>query len=160
MSSFSLKPITTQNLAPYRDTTMRVPLATPHHTTPPRDVHDYDGKLKEVKAILDSELIRIYQIPIEYRIAELKNYTPTITKYTTPMGVSAYTTIVHTGAKSANYDPSNELDAFDLLWLCYEQCVEDSDFLAILGCQLEDMAVGMCAQGRTTRLFQLVYAIL
>ena len=57
-----------------------------------------------------------------------------------------------------NYDPTNELYAEDLLYLCYELCikVKEPDFDAVFIDKLNEMNTGMCPQGRTHRLLEVV----
>jgi hypothetical protein len=62
---------------------------------------------------------------------------------------------------SANYDPTNQMYADDLLMLAYQLTTRfGDDLIRTLETQLADMAGGPCSQGRATRLFQVVAAFL
>ncbi len=65
--------------------------------------------------------------------------------------------IINDIGTSKNYDPTNCLNADDLLCLCWEY-KDDEDFIQELNIQLLDMATGFCPQGRTHRLYQLLVA--
>tara|TARA_R100000750_G_scaffold62711_2_gene57568 strand:+ start:927 stop:1424 length:498 start_codon:yes stop_codon:yes gene_type:complete len=54
-----------------------------------------------------------------------------------------------------NYDPSNDLFACDLLYLCGE-LTDNEDFLDELVTQFIDMSSGLCNPGRCTRLYQIL----
>jgi methyltransferase-like protein len=61
------------------------------------------------------------------------------------------------------YDPSNKIYVFDLLYIVEDLCrkYEDcSDIIKVLVEQLEDMSTGLCPQGRTTRLYQIVFSFM
>lgn len=60
------------------------------------------------------------------------------------------------GTKS-NYDASNKIDGDQLLYMCLNY-VDNEHFVNNLNVQLEDMSTGLCAQGRTHRLYQLLLA--
>lgn len=57
-----------------------------------------------------------------------------------------------------NWDPINELDAADLLFLVCHNITRDTKHLDItlLSEQLNDMKTGFCPQGRTIRLVQII----
>jgi hypothetical protein len=61
-----------------------------------------------------------------------------------------------TTPNNQNYSPSDNLHACDLLYLIYEKIVEDnnSEYLSLLLSQLDEMASGLCVQGKNNRLFQ------
>lgn len=67
-------------------------------------------------------------------------------------------TIINSFKSQSNFDPTNRLNADDLLYLCYEKiCIQsDLDFEDLLKIQLVEMNSGLCPQGRTTRLFQIL----
>src|SRR5205085_12636761 len=56
-----------------------------------------------------------------------------------------------------NYDHSNKIDGDDLIYMCNDY-LDNQHFVANLNVQLEDMSTGLCAQGRTHRLYQLLLA--
>lgn len=113
------------------------------------DIHTYDGKLQNTlrvnnllsitdKKTLASTLITpIQKINLESSLL--------LSKLISDIGTGA------------NYDPTNKISADDLLVLCSEK--KDSvDFIQELIIQLQDMKTGMCSQGRTHRLYQLILA--
>jgi hypothetical protein len=55
-----------------------------------------------------------------------------------------------------NYSSSDDLHACDLLYLLYEKIVEENDpeYLSLMLSQLDEMASGLCVQGKNNRLFQ------
>ena len=57
-----------------------------------------------------------------------------------------------------NFDPANNLFACDLLYLLCEKILYDGceEHIKLLLTQLDEMATGLCPQGRTTRLFQIL----
>ena len=54
-----------------------------------------------------------------------------------------------------NYDPINNLDTIDLLYIVYKFSI-DNDIISLLIEQLKDMQTGFCPQGRTIRLIQII----
>lgn len=56
-----------------------------------------------------------------------------------------------------NYDATNKISADDLLYLTSYH-TGDENFIILINEQLENMASGFCAQGRTHRLFQVIFA--
>jgi hypothetical protein len=62
---------------------------------------------------------------------------------------------------TANLDSTNQKTADDLLVLLAKHVLEkDRDILPLVEEQLQDMVeLGQCAQGRTTRLWQLYKAL-
>jgi hypothetical protein len=59
-------------------------------------------------------------------------------------------------SNNQNYSPSDDLHACDLLYLLYEKIVEEKDpeYLSLMLSQLDEMASGLCVQGKNNRLFQ------
>lgn len=116
-----------------------------------RNIHVYDGKIQK-EELPEGELeISIFQ----------KEIIPLFNQNTRKiMG------IVLSSKRSANYDPTNRLDAKELLLkLGYilktglsEKSLELSDFVPMIDEQFLDMKTGMCPQGRATRMYQLVLA--
>jgi hypothetical protein len=56
-----------------------------------------------------------------------------------------------------NYDNSNKINGDELLYMCLNH-IDNEDFIKNLNIQLEDMSNGLCPQGRTHRLYQLLLA--
>ena len=56
-----------------------------------------------------------------------------------------------------NYDPTNKLNADDLICMCWLY-KDNVNFLEEFEIQLMDMRSGFCSQGRCHRLYQLIFA--
>jgi len=132
------------------------------------NTHTYDGKLSLSKEILITDIFRVCEIPKDEKLEAFSQMGDILKKFSgfTPIARKCFDTILqsfssegHT-CKGANYDPTNDLHADDLLYLCYEKLDEgkNKDFAEGLLLQLQEMASGICPQGRTTRLFQLLLA--
>lgn len=117
------------------------------------DTHFYDGQLAPIKAQLQSDLDRAHQkTPQEQLVAFqlLREQLPAIAH-------PNFDVIVRDLAQKTNYDPTNDLLANDLLYLCAERAANEG-FIDLLTAQLLEMSTGMCAQGRTHRLLQILWA--
>jgi hypothetical protein len=53
------------------------------------------------------------------------------------------------------FDPSNKLYVFDLLYILDR--ASSADAMKNIELQLEEMSSGLCPQGQTTRIFQLIF---
>lgn len=133
----------------------------------PTLTHSYDGKLEKTKLQLIKDISRASVVPLNVKLeafAQLREHLKRI--LLSPQASRCFEVIVHTFSQaghvknSPNYDPTNDLFADDLLYLCFEQIVveRNEDLARALILQLEDMSTGLCAQGRTTRLFQILLA--
>lgn len=132
------------------------------------NTHTYDGKLSLAKRSLSSELARVSQIPKGKKLENFTQMKGILQRFPgfIPQAAHCFETIFRTFStdghvpRGTNYDPTNDLHADDLLYLCYEKLEEgrNKDFAEGLLLQLQEMAGGLCAQGRTTRLFQLLLA--
>jgi len=142
------------------------------NSSPPRgdltNTHTYDGKLQWTKAELIQEISRVTVLPKEAKLQAFNQLRLALQRYAiSPSAQKCFEIIFQTFAQSErgkpnnhNYDSANDLYADDLLYLCFEKVVlnQDVDFAQALILQLEDMTSGLCAQGRTTRLFQILLA--
>jgi len=132
------------------------------------NTHNYDGKLSLAKKSLSSELTRASKIPKSGKLEAFARIKVILQRFSgfTPPATHCFETIFRTFStegrisRGTNYDPTNDLHADDLLYLCYEKLEDgrNKDFAQGLLLQLQEMAGGLCAQGRTTRLFQLLLA--
>lgn len=117
------------------------------------DTHTYDGKititlrgLDEMKA---STLEKKKELAIElYNNIKISEESKAI-----------LLKIIESMGTDANYDPTNRLNADDLVALSWE-FRENEDFAKELEVQLLDMRTGFCAQGRTHRFYQILQAFL
>ena len=75
-----------------------------------------------------------------------------------PIVIIFYDKIINSYIQSdgKNYDPINNLDAIDLLYVIYLISQNNDDILLLLCDQLEDMKTGFCPQGKTIRLVQII----
>ena len=144
------------------------------------EAHSYDNKLSERRANLQRSIDRVSHLTIQEKVAmfdKIAREISIVLESDARSGESPARTRQHALVflniirsdlvrygrvnSQANYDPTNDLHADDLLWLCGEILFGDTacdklDFLALLTQQLHDMESGSCAQGRTSRLFQVV----
>lgn len=123
------------------------------------DAHCLDGKLREAEALIHEHILLAQSIPEEQKLnafLELQELIPNrnLIKITNDF-------ILYGHAPGPNYDPTNDLYADDLLYLCY-LLVQDprlrDGLIRFLNEQFEEMSTGMCPQGRTHRLFSVVFA--
>lgn len=126
------------------------------------DVHFFDGKMSEMIKIVEGDLERASNIPNNVKLEafnELEEKLLTKKNYGS-VERNCYDAIVNSfmGKDSNNKDDKNCLEASSLLYLLYEEIVvkDSDDHLEILISQLKDMNTGLCPQGRTTRLLQIL----
>jgi len=143
------------------------PSAKPQVDHSKTQTHSYDGKLSVTKLQLLEDISRASKIPKANKLNYFGHLRLELQKYTLPQPAQGcFEAIFRTFSQQgrvrtgANYDPTNDLHADDLLYLCFEKIVtyQDKDFTQVFILQLTDMASGLCAQGRTTRLFQILLA--
>ena len=130
------------------------------------ETHSYDGKLASRKLEIDKHLTRAAKSGKEEKIAMFNRLLAHLRTKSgfSPQSEANLRTIIRDFTQDnagPNYDPTNNLFAIDLLWLCAELCFLTSSEVAdevsmLINIQLEEMSSGMCAQGRTHRLFQVV----
>lgn len=127
------------------------------------NVHIFDGELLESKLLLSSYLESAAEVLSEDKIITFER----LRTFIQPNGANVnFDTIVndfkiHGHNQGSNYDQSNGLYADDLLYLCavIMQNLDDKDeLILIINQQLMDMMGGICAQGCTHRLFQIIMA--
>lgn len=123
------------------------------------ETHFYDGQLGTAKATLEVDLIRASQKTSEEKLAAfglLRSLIPKETHHNFDIIVRDF---IRSGrTKGANHDPTNDLHADDLLYLCSE-LAGDPVMIELLTTQLVDMSTGICPQGRTHRLLQVLWAL-
>jgi hypothetical protein len=121
----------------------------------PNDTHTYDGQLKS-NLIPDLALIAAFPLAQKKQCgAELIERASAKTPAMKPGALHFLRQIVNAIGTGANIDSTNGLVADDLICLCWK-FKDDPHFLVELEIQLQDMATGFCAQGRTHRLFQIL----
>jgi len=118
------------------------------------NTHAYDGALKDRKEQIIQDLERVKNIDKEKAFEELR------TLLALPPVQNALFTMIVSGPPQANHDPTNDLDAKSLLYLCWEKRGLDTDMIPLLRLAFEDMLTGSCPQGRSTRFFQVLVSII
>jgi len=130
--------------------------------------HNYDGKFNNSINIFEKDILRVSRISkmdklkafseLQINLSNYKNFSQNCKKCLNEI-INSFLNYGR-NEKSKNYDPINKLYADDLLYLSYEKIIveKNTDFTNILISQLEDMISGLCSQGRTTRLFQILFA--
>ena len=115
------------------------------------NVHIFDGQLLEAREELLPYLLNISSEDKIIVFEELRKYISHVN----------FDMIINDSHNASNHDLSNDLHADDLLYLCgiiMEKLEDKETFIEMLNEQLNDAHSGMCAQGRTHRLFQLIIA--
>lgn len=127
------------------------------------NTHHYDGKLTETVKLHINEITAASLCPSEIKLAAFSDLKDRLnTLHMSLIANNMFDCIVSSyenkGRNSpANYDPTNNLHADDLLYMCCTRVdIYGDDFCNILIEQLEGMSTGNCPQGRTTRLFQVI----
>ncbi len=140
------------------------------------NLHFYDGKIA-CSEFIQAEILRISDTPKEDKMVAFAKLKENL-KNISPQALGCLNAIINAhqnfgrrkhleidtpqgkrpGNDNPNYDPSNNFFACDFLYLCYERvCVlKDKDFLVELVIQLTDMASGLCAPGRCSRLYMIL----
>jgi len=122
------------------------------------NTHFYDGNLKERLEKIKPELDRVQQKSREEKATMYLNVLHRIREPQARANLMALIRDFTTNANS-NFDTSNSFSADDLMCIIAEK-LDWEDTLAMLETQLVEMSSGMCPQGRTHRLFQIVGYIL
>lgn len=134
----------------------------PHISSISLNTHHYDGALRERMMEIRDQLDNCKRISTSDKINACNQMMMSLNSILTAPARMCFCVIVNEmmrmktlppGTPSGNYDPTNDLDAGDLLYCCSHK-IKNLDFCKILVGQLEDMTSGLCAQGRTHRLFQ------
>ena len=124
----------------------------------PMDVHIFDGQLLYSKSLILPHLQIAALVSNEDKLAafgQLKLQLDPNPNFDTI--VNDFMSIGH--SPGPNYDPTNELYADDLLYLCaclVQKMPLNETLIFLLNEQLVQMSTGMCPQGRTHRLMQII----
>lgn len=119
------------------------------HTFHPLNTHTYDHSIPPLPisfTLLFSNTNKI--IPIQNLRSHLSH----------PLSLHFFDQIVIDHYNPPNFDQTNNLSAYDLLYLIALH-FENID-IPSLSEQLQDMSTGFCPQGRTIRLYQIIYSLL
>lgn len=141
------------------------------HLTLTNDTHHYDYNLVDKKKSLSyifSKVIHTDKITKYDAFVILKDILRKQSTYTVSTQTNINTIItdfVNLGHSiGPNYDNTNDLYADDLLYILYilVQTITEidvkTDLIDLINIQLDEMNSGMCASGRTHRLFQIICA--
>lgn len=117
------------------------------------DTHVYDGKLvcDDIPHIHEMESINLeqkimYGMELMFAVMKLNGEAGSIMQE-----------LVSSMGTNKNIDITNMLNADDLIMLCWKHR-NNNNFMGELIIQLIDMKTGLCPQGRTHRLFQILLA--
>lgn len=123
------------------------------------NTHFYDNNMsKDVLENIRALINKSINIPKDDKLESFDKLRKTLVKLNNPITMIFYDKIINSYIQSdgKNYDPINNLDAIDLLYVIYLISQNNDDILLLLGDQLEDMKTGFCPQGRTVRLVQII----
>ena len=131
------------------------------------NTHYYDGKLnihelviaiQELQKITASELTVEKQALFSKLIADIQHNTSINNRYRS-RAVIAINRISQSIRKPANLDRTNNMYADDVLYIVCRK-LSDPDSLVYIAEQLSDIITfGQCAQGRSTRIFQVLLTL-
>ncbi len=122
----------------------------------------------EIIQYIQPEIDRAHAVIKEKKLSAFKDLYTAIKSHTltTPNTLGCFKAIEQsterfcgkTHSVNQNYDTANLIHADDLLYLLYEKIVieESVEHSSLLAIQLDEMISGLCPQGRTTRLLQVL----
>lgn len=112
------------------------------------DTHFYDGKLKD-------RIAKHPSLRIKRSSGVIKSMKSAFSKIDSPYLARMLV------PNPQNYDPTNQVDALDILCCIYDIYLAKQDLRPHIEKELkeqaEDMATGFCSQGRCTRLLQIFF---
>ena len=130
------------------------------------NVHLYDGKLD---LYIATKIVEVYFLTVEEKRHKGQSLLDSLEDKLSPVALRNLRRLVSDIGTSANIDNTHSivfpdgkripLCVDDLLCLCYENKLNE-DFIKEFEIQLIDMSTGMCAQGRTHRIVQILTAFL
>ena len=119
------------------------------------NIHIFDGKLHESIAPFRADLLRVQGYSTEQRANFLQELYVSLAPHLSAQCQRILQIVIAADRSAANYDSSNNVRADDVLLLIAELKVNAQDLGVIFQEQLQDMAGGMCPQGRATRMVQI-----
>lgn len=122
----------------------------------PLEIHTYDGKIDN-KILPELEAVR--ELPLDVKIKKGQEIRRKAEETFKAKALYYLDGIIGQIGTNNNIDPTNMLDASDILCICWLY-KDNEEFMNVLEVQLEDMETGFCPQGRTHRLFQTVMAFM
>lgn len=136
------------------------------------NAHFYDGHISYAIDFFKEELSIIQQKSKEEKNASLQILRELLVKKgLTQKATMCLNSITSNINCKSNYDSKSKINAADLLYLIYEYIIKEidyenkitleeninkSEYINLLIVQLDEMASGMCPQGRVNRLFQVL----
>lgn len=131
------------------------------------DTHYYDGKLRAnmlIQTVYNQQKLNltVQKNTFFTRLIQDLELNPVVPEKYRPTAIEAVNQITHGIRQNSNYDKTNGMFADDILYLVCRKIDETKniDALVYLSEQLSDiMTSGQCAQGRTTRIFQVLMAV-
>ena len=132
------------------------------------NTHFYDRKLSERLQAYRESLSVIDKLDNSVKLAKLKRLHSQLKNTKALRGLDMIIKTLQTQsnkAKDANYDPSNNIRAENVLYMIIEKMGEPEselykDIFPILEEQLGDILGGSCPPGRTTRIFQAFVTVI
>jgi len=118
------------------------------------NIHNYDGKIA-IKLLPYTSTVK--DLPIEQKKLLGNELLVAVANKINPKAIEILRQIIESIGTINNIDTTNGLIADDLICLCWHYR-ENSEFIKELEIQLMDMTTGLCPQGRTHRLFQILLA--
>lgn len=137
----------------------------------PSQIESYHGLIRPILSSGPSAFIDVHRFDYSYvnKTHETVNETPEqrhiliqqlMDRMSNPIAKQGAHIILANIGHDANKDSTNQKTADDLLVLLAKHVEKDPSFLPMIEEQLQDMVqLGQCAQGRTTRLWQLYQAL-
>lgn len=134
------------------------------------NTHYYDGHISYSIDFFKEDLKRIGDIPNNEKNSSFQKLKDILflSGIISPNALICFNSII-SGDVNSNFDNINKINAQDLLYLIYEYILKElgdnpidkdtinkSEYTNLLIVQLEDMISGLCSQGRTTRLLQVL----
>ncbi|CAN5887102.1 hypothetical protein BH23THE1_BH23THE1_34160 [soil metagenome] len=128
------------------------------------NVHIFDGQLLNTKAFISTHLSIASAVSNEDKLLSFERLRSQL-RPNPNINTIINDFIVYGHENGPNYDPSNDLYLYadDLLYICAElvqKLPQNETLKFLLNEQFIHMSTGMCPQGRTHRLFQIVLAFI
>ena len=125
-----------------------------------QNTHYYDGQLINRKQELAPKLDQLHRLSAKKKSKLVLRLQHKLEQKLDRIAQIHLDLIINSIGTQSNYDPTNDLNADDLLYLCAFEIVkaDNTEFGELFIEQLIDLQTGNCPQGRTHRLFQLLVA--
>ena len=128
------------------------------------NIHIYDNKLHDQVSSISNLINQVKNLSRDTKQELLDNFIIFLNYFVQDKNIlTNLFIIIQDQDNNKNYDPSNNLDALDLVLISYDMLRHESDspdMLNIFLEQLQDMSSGLCPPGRCTRLLQFILAFI